>query len=63
MIVITDKNRDDIIDKYTEHLLDNIDFQSLLELAYESIHNSKELMENEALESEILDYCPEILEK
>lgn len=62
MINITDKNREEIIDNYTEYLLDNMDFQSLWELAYDAIHNSKELMENEALESEILDYYPQILE-
>jgi len=63
MIQVTDKNREDIIDKYTEYLLDNMDFKSLWELAYEAIHNSKDLMENEALESEILDYTPNILEE
>lgn len=62
MIMVNDKNRDDIIDKYTEYLLDNMDFQSLWELAYEAIHNSKELMDNEPLEDEIKEYCPEILE-
>lgn len=62
MIMITDKNREDIIDKYTEYLLDNMDFQSLWELAYETIRNSKELMDNEPLEQEILEYYPEILE-
>lgn len=62
MIMVTDKNREDIIDQYTEYLLDNMDFQSLWELAYEAIHNSKDLMGNEALENEILDYYPHLLE-
>lgn len=62
MILVTDKNREEIIDTYTGYLLDNMDFQSLWELAYEAIHNSKDLMENEVLESEILDYYPEMLQ-
>lgn len=63
MITVTDKNRDNIIDRYTEHLLDGMTFQELWNLAYDAIHNSKELMSNEALESEVLDYYPEILEE
>lgn len=62
MIPVTDKNRDEIIEKYATYLLDSMDFQAVWELAYESIHNSKDLMENEALENEILDYCPNMLQ-
>lgn len=62
MIMVTDKNREEILDKYSEYILDGMDFQSLWELAYDSIRNSKDLMENEALESEILDYYPDLLE-
>lgn len=62
MITVTDKNREKILDKYSEYILDGMDFQSLWELAYDSIRNSKDLMENEALESEILDYYPNLLE-
>lgn len=62
MIMVTDKNREEILDKYVESVLDNMDFQSLWELAYDSIRDSKDLMENEALESEILDYYPDLLE-
>ena len=61
--MITDKNREEILDKYSEYILDGMDFQSLWELAYDSIRNSKDLMENEALESEILDYYPDLLEE
>ncbi len=63
MIMVTDKNREEILDKYSEYILDGMDFQSLWELAYDSIRNSKDLMENEALESEILDYYPDLLEE
>ena len=62
MILVTDKNREDILDKYAESVLDGMDFQSLWELAYNSIRDSKDLMENEALENEIIETYPEILE-
>ena len=61
-IVVTDKNREDILDIYSESILDGMDFQSLWELAYNSIRDSKDLMDNVALENEILEYYPEILE-
>jgi hypothetical protein len=61
MVQVTDKNREEILDKYAESVLDGMDFQSLWELAYNSIRDSKDLMENEALESEILDLCPYVL--
>jgi hypothetical protein len=62
-IIVTDKNREDILDIYSESILDGMDFQSLWELAYNSIRDSKDLMSNESLEDEILEYYPEILEK
>ena len=61
MIIVTDKNREEIIERYTQYLLDNMDFQSLWELAYESIYNSKDLMDNKPLEDEILEFYPELL--
>jgi hypothetical protein len=62
MIQVTDKNREKILDQYAESVLDGMDFQSLWELAYNHIRDSKDLMENEALENEILELYPEILE-
>lgn len=61
MITINDKNRDDIIDKYATYILDSMKFQEIWDLAYESIRNSKDLMDNEPLENEILETYPEIL--
>lgn len=63
MIMVTDKNRDDIIRVYASTLLDGMDWDSLYTFAYEKIVESKDIMENEALESEILDYCPDVLEE
>lgn len=62
MIMITDKNREDIIRSYAHELLDHMDWDSLYSFAYEKIIESKDLMDNVALENEILDYCPNILE-
>jgi len=62
MIQVNDKNREKILDQYAESVLDGMDFQSLWELAYNNIRDSKDLMENEALENEILELYPEILE-
>lgn len=62
MTIITDKNREEIIERYTQYLLDNMDFQSLWELAYESIYNSKDLMDNKPLEDEILEFYPQLLQ-
>lgn len=63
MIQVTDKNREKILDQYAESVLDGMDFNSLWELAYNHIRDSKDIMENEALENEILELYPEILEK
>lgn len=63
MIKVTDKNRESILDSYSEYLLDGMSFNELWNLAYDAIRNSKDLMENEALESEILEDYPEILEE
>lgn len=62
MITVNDKNRNDIIRVYASQLLDGMDWDSLYSFAYEKIVESKDLMENEALEDEIKDYCPNILE-
>jgi hypothetical protein len=62
MIQVTDKNREKILDQYAESVLDGMDFNSLWELAYNHIRDSKDIMENEALENEILELYPEILE-
>lgn len=62
MIIVTDKNRDEIIEQYVNTLVDNMDWDSLYELATESLTNSKDLMDNKALEDEILEFYPELLQ-
>lgn len=61
MIMVTDKNREDIIRSYAHRLLDDMDFDTLYTFAYEQLVESKDLMDNEPLENEILEYYPEIL--
>ncbi len=63
MIKITDKNYEDIVRSYAHRLLDDMDFDTLYSFAYEQLVESKSLMDNEPLEQEILEYCPEILEE
>lgn len=62
-MIVTDKNRDEIIEQYVHNLVDNMDWDSLYELATESLMNSKDLMDNKALEDEILEFYPHLLRK
>jgi hypothetical protein len=62
MIMVTDKNRDDIIRVYAHRLLDSMDFDTLYSFAYERIIDSKDLTDNEPLENEILASYPDILD-
>lgn len=62
MIMVTDKNREVIIETYASRLLDDMDFDTLYAFAYEQLVESKGLMDNEPLEDEIKEYYPEILE-
>jgi hypothetical protein len=63
MIMVTDKNREVIIETYASRLLDDMDFDALYAFAYEQLVESKGLMDNEPLEDEIKEYYPEILEE
>lgn len=62
MIIVTDKNRDNIIEEYANSILDNMDFDTLYTFAYEQLVQSKDLMNNKALEDEILEFYPELLQ-
>ena len=61
--MVTDKNRDVIIQSYASRILDDMDFDTLYVFAYEQLVDSKSLMDNEPLEQEILEFYPEILEE
>jgi hypothetical protein len=61
--MVTDKNRDVIIESYSSRLLDDMDFDTLYAFAYEQLVESKQKTTNEDLENEIIGYFPEILEE
>lgn len=62
MIKVTDKNRDSIIKNYANRLLDDMDFDTLYNLAYDMLVENKSGYNNRTLESEILEYYPDVLE-
>lgn len=62
MTQINDYNRETIVDEYISGLLDNMDWDSLYQLAYNCLYDSKDLLTDEALELEIKDCSPHILE-
>lgn len=62
MIKITDNNREKIQEAYVSDLMDSMDWDTLYAYAYENLMESKGLMTNEALELEIVDYSPYILD-
>jgi hypothetical protein len=61
--MVTDKNRDVIIESYSSRVLDDMDFDTLYTFAYEQLVENLKLMDNEPLENEILEIYPEILEE
>lgn len=61
--MVTDKNRDVIIQSYASRLLDDMEYDTLYAFAYEQLVDSKSLMDNEPLEQEILDFYPDFLEE
>lgn len=63
MIKITDENRKDILRVYASELLDDMDWDTLYSFAYGQLIDSRESISNEALEDEILDYYPSILDE
>ena len=61
--MVTDKNREEIIQSYVQRLLDDMDFDTIYTFVYETLVDSKDLMDNIALENEIKDYYPELLDE
>jgi len=62
MIQVNDINRYDIIRSYAHRLLDDMDFDTLYSFAYDMVVDSKDILTNEVIENEIIDYCSDILE-
>lgn len=61
-IIVTDENRPDITSVYCSRLLDDMDFDTLYNFAYDMLRDNKEGLTNEMLTNQINDYYPDILE-
>jgi hypothetical protein len=61
-IIVTDKNRQEIMSTYCSRLLDDMDFDTLYCFAFDMLIDNKSGLTNEMLENQIKDYYPDILE-
>jgi hypothetical protein len=61
-IIVSDKNREKITDIYCNRLLDDMDFNTLYNFAYQMLVDNKSGLTNEMLEDQIKDYYPDLLE-
>jgi hypothetical protein len=61
-IIVSDKNREKIIDIYCKRLLDDMDFSTLYCFSLHMLKDNKEGLTNKMLEDQILDYYPDLLE-
>lgn len=61
-IIVTDENREKITNIYCNRLLDDMDFDTLYNFAYQMLVDNKSGLTNKMLEEQIVDYYPDILE-
>jgi hypothetical protein len=61
-IIVSDKNRDDITSIYCHRLLDDMDFDTLYNFAYQMLEDNKSGLTNKMLEEQINDYYPDLLD-
>lgn len=61
-IIVDDKNRQDITSIYCKRLLDDMDFDTLYNFAYQMLVDNKSGLTNKMLEDQISDYYPDLLE-
>ena len=61
-IIVDDKNRSDITSTYCHRLLDDMDFDTLYNFAYQMLVDNKSGLTNKMLEDQISDYYPDLLE-
>jgi len=61
-IIVTDNNRQDITSDYCHRLLDDMDFNTLYNFAYDMLYDNKKGLTNEQLTNQINDYYPDLLE-
>jgi hypothetical protein len=61
-LCVTNENRTDITSVYCHRLLDDMDFNTLYNFAYQMLVDNKSGLTNKMLEDQIVDYYPDILE-
>lgn len=61
-IIVSDNNRQEITEVYCNRLLDDMDFDTLYNFAYQMLVDNKSGLTNKMLEEQINDYYPELLE-
>jgi hypothetical protein len=61
-IIVDEKNRQDITSVYCRKLLDDMDFDTLYNFAYQMLVDNKSGLTNKMLEDQIKDYYPDLLE-
>jgi len=61
-IIVDDNNRQDITSVYCRRLLDDMDFDTLYNFAYQMLVDNKSGLTNKMLEEQIIDYYPDLLE-
>jgi hypothetical protein len=59
---VTDENRQEIMSTYCSRLLDDMDFNTLYNFAYQMLVDNKSGLTNEMLTNQINDYYPDLLE-
>ncbi len=61
-IIVDEKNRQDITSVYCRRLLDDMDFDTLYNFAYQMLVDNKSGLTNKMLEDQIVDYYPDLLD-
>ena len=60
---INDENRSEIISKYCEKIIDDMDYESMYEWIYDVMFERKDQLDNETLQKQIENFYPEILDE
>lgn len=58
---ITEQNREQLIADYADRILDDMDHKTMSRIIYDMLVDEKETYTNEELETEIMDYYPDLL--
>jgi hypothetical protein len=59
---VNDSNRADITSVYCHRLLDDMDFDTLYNFAYQMLVDNKSGLTNQMLAEQIVDYYPDLLD-